>query len=160
MSCPADCACKTHADVSTFGEEQPTVVCADETCADHGRKPRTFERRRLRVYVAGPISSDVFEGVQRGITWGRRMFLDGLAPFVPHFDAYWHLPDGQWNAYLEFDLEYVSVVDAIFRLDGESKGADLECSVAASLGIPVFTEAKYDALLQYASDLELLGRRR
>src|SRR6185503_12608413 len=102
---------------------------------------RTFERRRLRVYVAGPISSNVFEGVARGSAAGRKMFLDGLAPFVPHFDAYWWLPEGNWNAYLEYDLEYISVSDAVYRLDGASKGADLECEVAKNLGIPVFRES-------------------
>lgn len=116
-----------------------------------------FERRRLRVYVAGPISSNVYLGLQRGMDMGRQMFLDGLAPFVPHFDAFWFLPEGNWNAYLEFDLEYVSVCDAIFRLSGESKGADLECEVANDLGIPVFTD--YQELLDWATITGLNGVR-
>lgn len=127
---------------------------------------RTFERRRLRVYVAGPISSNVFEGVARGSAAGRKLFLDGLAPFVPHFDAFWWLPEGNWQAYLEYDLEYVSTCDAVYRLAGESKGADLECEVALSLGIPVFYEGSedddgfgYDHLLGYAEGLGLRGIR-
>ena len=100
-----------------------------------------FERRRLRVYVAGPISSDVFAGVHRGFAAGKRLFEDGLAPFIPHADAFWFLGEGNWNAYLEYDLEYVSVCDAVYRLDGESKGADLECEVARDLGLPVFRES-------------------
>jgi hypothetical protein len=128
----------------------------------------SFERRRLRVYVAGPISSNVFEGVARGSAAGRKLFLDGLAPFVPHFDAYWWLPEGNWNAYLEYDLEYISVVDAVYRLDGDSKGADLECRVARELGIPIFYENVLDAppgnwgyraLLDYAELKGLRGKR-
>lgn len=119
----------------------------------------TFERRRLRVYVAGPISSDVFEGIHRGISWGRRMFIDGLAPYVPHFDALWYLPEGQWNAYLELDLEYVSVSDVVFRLKGESRGADKECAIAKELGIPVYLESQYGNLLDYADQLGLAGKR-
>ena len=135
---------------------------------------RTFERRRLRVYVAGPISSDVFEGVYRGFAMGKRMFLDGLAPFIPHADAYWFLGgevpgDQLWKSYLEYDLEYVSVCDAVFRLEGPSKGADLEVEVAKSLGIPVFYEASdklpgafdtcYQALLNMAAEMDLNGVR-
>jgi hypothetical protein len=117
-----------------------------------------FERRRLRVYVAGPMSADMFDGVQRGIRWGRQMFLDGLAPFIPHFDAFWFLPDGHWEQYLTYDLEWVSVSEAVFRLEGESRGADKECAVAEELGIPVYYESgawssrkNYNDLLQFAA---------
>lgn len=128
-----------------------------------------IERRRLRVYVAGPISSDVFEGVQRGSAAGRRLFLDGLAPFVPHFDAYWWLPEGNWNAYLEYDLEYIATTEAVYRLEGDSKGADLEVAKAEELGIPVFYEngrdqagrrqPDYENLLSYAESWDLRGVR-
>jgi hypothetical protein len=119
----------------------------------------------MRVYVAGPISSDPFEGVHRGIAMGRQMFLDGLAPFVPHFDAFFFLPKGSWNAYLEYDLEYVAVCDAVYRLAGESKGADLECRTARELGIPVFYEdsepgqSAYEELLDFARRRGLAGQR-
>ncbi len=103
----------------------------------------SFERRRLRVYVAGPISSDPMLGVQRATAASRDLFLDGMAPFVPHWDTLWMLPDGNWPAYLEFDLEFVSVCDAVYRLGGESRGADKEVEVAKHLGIPVFYEDPY-----------------
>jgi hypothetical protein len=123
----------------------------------------------MRVYVAGPISSDVMVGVQRGFAAGRQLFLDGLAPYIPHADALWFLPEGNWNAYLEYDLEFVSISDAIYRLTGESKGADLECEIAYKLGIPVFYEnptdcpyihepLDYDALLLYAEMANLNGK--
>ena len=130
-----------------------------------------FERRRLRVYVAGPISSDPFEGVHRGFAAARQMFIDGLAPFIPHADALWFLPEGNWNSYLEYDLEYVSVGDAVYRLRGDSKGADLECDVALTLNIPVFREGAawdpilgvhvpdgYEALLDFAQFQGLAGK--
>lgn len=136
------------------------------------------DRRRLRVYVAGPISSNVFEGVHRGVAAGRQLFLDGLAPFVPHFDAFFWLPDGNWNAYLEYDLEYILTTEAVYRLAGESKGADLEVKHAIAAGIPVFYEetflaeegpkgvwshlslrAGYQDLLDYADSRGLRGKR-
>lgn len=125
----------------------------------------SIERRRLRVYVAGPISSDVFDGVHRGMAAGKRLFLDGLAPYVPHWDAFLFLPEGNWNAYLEWDLEYVLMMEAIWRLEGESKGADLEVERARALGIPVFYENRtepeldeYEDLLLYAQLRELRGK--
>ena len=128
------------------------------------------ERRRLRVYVAGPISSDVQQGVFRGYTVGRQMFLDGLAPFIPHSDALFFLGDGHdgkmWNAYLEYDMEYILTTEAVYRLAGESKGADLEVSHAKALGVPIFYEAPnhhqagYVGLLRHAKKLGLDGVRR
>lgn len=121
-----------------------------------------FERRRLRVYVAGPISSDPFEGVHRGFAAGKRMFLDGMAPFVPHADAFWFLPEGYWQSYLEYDLEYIAVSDAVYRLRGNSRGADKEVAVALELGIPVFYEADmmgYLGLLDLAELKGLTGKK-
>jgi len=135
----------------------------------------TFERRRLRVYVAGPISKgDVFDNIVRAIKWGRRMVQDGFAPYIPHFDAYmfaWGDGSGQnteeisWNGYLEWDLEWVAASDAVFRVTGESKGADLEVAVAKQLGIPVFydeprgSQGGYGALLREAKAVGLEGVR-
>jgi hypothetical protein len=129
---------------------------------------REFERRRLRVYIAGPISKgDTFENVMAGIRWGRRMLEDGFAPYVPHLDAYMTLNPGtpptdepsEWNALLEWDLEWVSCSDALFRISGESTGADLEAEVALSLGIPVYEDWDYAGLKEYARSLGLNGKR-
>jgi len=119
-----------------------------------------FERRRLRVYVAGPISSDPMHGVHRATAISRKMFLDGMAPFVPHWDALWFLGEGHWESYLEFDLEFVSVCDAVFRLFGDSKGADKEVKVAEELGIPIFYESgfpDYEDLRDFCKDKGLMG---
>lgn len=122
----------------------------------------TFERRRMRVYVAGPISSDPMVGIHRAFVASRQMFLDGLAPFIPHADAFWFLPDGHWNSYLEYDAEFVSVCEAVYRLDGESRGADLEVTWAREHGIPVFYEDDpdgYSGLLSFAASKGLTGVR-
>lgn len=126
---------------------------------------RKFERRRLRVYVAGPISKgDVFENVAKGMKWGKKMLRDGLAPYIPHLDAFMLMTDEvSWNAFLEWDAEWVAQAEALFRVAGESKGADLEVELANSLGIPVFFEdgiiADYNDLLLYAELKQLTGVR-
>ena len=131
-----------------------------------------FERRRLRVYIAGPISGgDVWENVISGLRWGRRLLADGFAPYVPHMDAYMTLTPGAtteptvdpfpWGALLEWDLEWVTTSEAVFRLSGVSKGADLEVDIASQQGIPVFFESDpggYDALCRYARERGLAGK--
>lgn len=120
----------------------------------------SIERRRLRVYLASPMSvGDRFENITGAIRMARRMVQDGLAPYVPQFDAYMFPGDDiTWNGFLEWDLEWVSVAEAVFRLPGESKGADLEVAKAKEQGIPVFEV--YDALLVFAALLNLTGVRR
>jgi len=126
------------------------------------------ERRRLRVYVAGPISKgDVLENVWHGIRVGKRLLRAGLAPYVPHLDAYMTLnaaanfvegaTSDQWRELLEWDIEWVLASEAVLRLPGPSHGADLECKVAIEHGIPVFYEE--DELMQYAKAKGLTGVR-
>jgi hypothetical protein len=110
------------------------------------------------------------------------MLTDGLAPYIPHLDAYLTLNaaanyagdevSDQWRGLLEWDLEMVVRMEAFFRLDGESKGADLEMTVAAEAGIPIFCETEgpaphtgltwegYPELLSYAAGQGLLGKRK
>lgn len=121
-----------------------------------------MERRRLRVYVAGPITKgDVFENVTRAIRVGKQMVKDGLAPYIPHFDSYMFPgEDVSWNAFLEWDFEWASLAEAVYRLEGESAGADREVALAQEQGIPVFYEDEYDTLLAMAYNEGLLGVRR
>lgn len=139
-----------------------------------------FERRRLRVYVAGPISTgDTFVNVHRAMAWTRKMVQDGLAPYCPHFDAFLLAKDSDisWNAYLEWDLEWVAQSEAVFRLAGASRGGDLEVAHAQRMGIPVFYEdgehldeltgaelayagGLYANLLDFAAEQMLTGVRR
>jgi hypothetical protein len=130
--------------------------------------------------------------VWNGIRWGKRMLQDGLAPYIPHLDAYMTLAaaqevsgDSLWKPLLEWDIEWVAASEALFRIAGESSGADLEVKVAKELGIPVFHEYRrdivpympdgvgifapdvdydhdwpdYSDLLEHAGNLDLLGRR-
>lgn len=130
----------------------------------------SFERRRLRVYIAGPITKgDRFENVTHAIRTGKKMVKDGLAPYIPHFDAYMTLggDDISWNSYLEWDLEWSNLAEAVFRLPGESTGADLEVRHALEHDIPVFYEGGedvtldggYRGLMAYATSRNLTGVR-
>ena len=102
------------------------------------------------VYVAGPISKgDVQENIRRGIEAGLHLLKAGYAPMIPHLSCYAQ-PDAllgttAYEWWLELDLAFIEVCDAVIRLPGESAGADRETAYAETVGVPVFLDL--DALL-------------
>jgi len=95
--------------------------------------------RRTRVYIAGPYAKpDPCENTHRAMDWWDILADRGYAPFCPHWTHFQHTfsprPRETW---LEFDNEWIPVCDAVFRLHGESSGADAEVELASKLGIPV-----------------------
>jgi nucleoside 2-deoxyribosyltransferase len=104
-----------------------------------------FERfpkqRATRIYVAGPMAKgDREENIRRGIDAGNALVAEGYAVFIPHLNVLWekHHPK-TFEEWLSHDLEWVAACDAVLRLSGESKGADLEVEFCRVRGIPVFS---------------------
>ena len=99
-----------------------------------------MSKSRPKVYCAGPISlGDVKKNVLRASHVGRVLIDLGIAPLVPHLD-YW-FPDREdvtWKVWLEVDLPWLRVADAVLRISGESQGADREVRVAKRNGIEVY----------------------
>jgi hypothetical protein len=94
----------------------------------------------MKVYVAGPYSKgDVAENVRNAIYAGNNLRALGHTPFIPHLTHFWHflLPHAidYWYAY---DMEWLEQCDAVFRIPGESHGADEEVKRAEELGKPVY----------------------
>lgn len=105
---------------------------------------------RKRVYISGPISGsgDIITNVCDGLAVARILITLGFSPFCPHLS---HFLDRDrkiaHNVWLECDLSWVEVSDAILRLPGASPGADEEVEFAKKNNIPVFTDI--DDLLLY-----------
>lgn len=120
--------------------------------------------KRLRVYIAGPISKgDLRHNVNQATDAFVRLAKAGLAPMCPHWSVYCKeairdpLP---WSAgaqtkvwceatadgndrmtheeWLGIDFAWVEVSDAVLRLPGESRGADAEVWYATGKQIPCF----------------------
>ncbi len=101
----------------------------------------------MKVYLAGPYSSETAEGVERNvsraISAGILVLLKGHYPFIPHLTHYVDLVSTQrglglkWEDYIDWDLAWLQGCDAILHI-GSSKGADLELEVAQRLGKKVF----------------------
>jgi hypothetical protein len=113
--------------------------------------------RRKVVYIAGPISrGDLCSNINLAGRAFRELASLGFAPVCPHWSCFsgvamvcptsgqvfaFGTADGNGMSHADWlavDLEIVSRCDAVYRLRGESPGADKEVAHAESLGIPVF----------------------
>jgi hypothetical protein len=96
---------------------------------------------KKKVYVAAPYTiGDVGINVRWAIEAGDALLMRGFIPFIPHLSHFWHLlTPHDYETWLAFDLEWLSTCDAVFRVAGESAGADREVEKAKRYGILVFT---------------------
>ncbi len=116
------------------------------TGLDHTPDTRPF------IYVAGPISKGpMHQNIWRALKVARRLWDLGYLPFVPQLSFFWHIidpqdegythvkPDGSLNFWMDYDFCMIrQYAKALFRLDGESVGGDMEVELAKSLGLPVY----------------------
>ena len=104
--------------------------------------------KRMKIYVAGPYSSDsvlgVLSNIRKGNRWAYQLLHLGFAPFSPWLDYHFvledHNNDLKVQDFKEYSMEWLRVSDAIF-VQGEwqkSKGTLAEIIEAEKLKIPVF----------------------
>ena len=97
---------------------------------------------RPMVYVAAPYRSDPAPNVNlalREVDW---LWNSGLiTPVVPHLSILWDIFSSRTaDEWLSYGLALLARCDALFRIPGESVGADQEVKFATDSGIPVFHE--------------------
>jgi hypothetical protein len=93
-----------------------------------------------RIFISGPYTiGDVAQNVKRSMDVANDLIELGYAPFCSHLTHFLHINKYQrYEKWLEIDSAFLEVCDAVFRMEGESKGADMEVGLAKKLGIPVF----------------------
>ena len=117
-------------------------------------------KRRMKVYVAGPYSSDnvlgVLSNIRKGINWSYRLFILGFAPFTPWLDYHFVLEDQTETLtvqdFYEYSMEWLRASEVVF-VQGDwqkSKGTLTEIQEALKLNIPVFYD--YLKLIEYARE--------
>lgn len=94
----------------------------------------------IKVYISSPYTiGDTAVNVKVQMDMADKLMSLGFAPFVPLYSHFQHMmhprPHEDW---LKFDLEWVGVCDCVLRLDGESKGGDIEVGYANDNNIKVF----------------------
>lgn len=97
-------------------------------------------KSRPRVYISGPISrGDQEHNFNQSIVAQRELIRLGFSPLNPmltmKFPGHESISHQEW---IDCDLPWVEMSNAVLRLPGESIGADMETDHAKKLGIPVF----------------------
>lgn len=94
----------------------------------------------MKIYVAGAYSKgDVAVNVRNALSMAKRLVEMGHVPYVPHLTHFWHFAFPRpYEFWLEYDKEWLRVCDAVFRIVGESSGADAEVELAKELGLPIY----------------------
>jgi len=96
------------------------------------------------VYVAGPYTNpDPVENTHNAIKFCTELLDDGVVtPICPHLSMLWHaVTPRPYRTWLDYDLELLDLCDAVYRLPGQSSGADAEVQHALNdLGLIVFHE--------------------
>lgn len=96
---------------------------------------------RKRIFISGPIAAgDRVENLAAALQAFRVLADHGFAPFCPHLSMFiaFSMPGIRYEDWMQIDLPWVEVADAVLRLPGESKGADQECQLALQRGLTVY----------------------
>ena len=116
------------------------------------------------VYIAGPLSArpggrTQIQNVHRAIKALHELADRGFAPLCPHL---FHYADVQasrdYEEWMSIDFALLRKCDALFRLEGESSGADREVEQARLWEIPIACSFEELADLALASQSDRAGR--
>lgn len=104
-----------------------------------------FNRKPV-IYVSGPLSTgDPILNTRKAVKEAEVIIEMGGIPIVPHTTIAWHMiSPHEWQYWIDYDLELLNVCDALYRIPGESKGAELEVARMRELGKPVFDDPTND----------------
>lgn len=95
---------------------------------------------RKRIYVAGPYTKPgPTQNVWKAVDVAEKLLALGFAPFVPHFTHFWEIRHHHnYEIWMELDFIWLRQCQCLYRIPGESSGADREVALAKDLGIPVY----------------------
>jgi len=94
----------------------------------------------MRIYIAGPYSSDPEGNTKEAIRIGNMVRDMGHTPFIPHLTYMWdkqHPRD--YEDWMAWDFEWLAQCQLVIRMPGHSPGADRELAEASRLGIDICT---------------------
>ena len=103
-----------------------------------------------RVYVAGPLTTgtnenitEIKKNIKRAVETGNKIINLGYTVFVPHLlYPLNERIERSYEYWMMTCLDWLKICDFLFRIPGESLGADLEVEFALRLGMPVLHDLK------------------
>jgi len=104
----------------------------------------------VKIYIAGPYTKgDVDQNVEKAIFFGDWISAFGHTVFIPHLTHFWEKQiHHEWKFWMKQDLEWLKMCDAVFRIEGESRGADMEVELAKKMGKPIYYDIAEIAALE------------
>lgn len=102
----------------------------------------------MMIYMAGPLTHNFIGGLIDACDIGAKLIGRGHIPYSPHMMVFINVRrdtpalevgGALYEEWLKFDFRVIDKCDAVFRLRGESAGADREVEYCHSLGKPVYT---------------------
>lgn len=92
------------------------------------------------IYIASPYTlGDKQTNVDKQRSVAHALLDFGYCPVAPLLSHYLEeMRPRPWHEWIQMDFELIRRCDALLRLPGESKGADMEVALARQLGMPVF----------------------
>ena len=94
----------------------------------------------IKIYIGGPYSKgDTVLNVRNAVMAAEQVLRRGHIPYIPHLTMLWHfISPHEYQFWLDYDIEWLRLCDALLRLPGESSGADKEVALSEGLGKPVY----------------------
>lgn len=91
------------------------------------------------VYISGPYTQgNVSDNIRSSVEIAEKVKNLGLVPFVPHLYHLWDfISRHSYSYWMEICLAWVPKCQVVYRIYGDSRGADMECALAKEKGIPV-----------------------
>lgn len=114
--------------------------------------------RKPLVYVAGPITGDPWGCVRRATHAAAILGDLGCHAYLPQLSILHEIVAPEpYEHWVEHGLAMVERCDGVYRIPGESPGADREVEHAHQLGIPVFFTGGDVMVWRSAVEMRLRG---
>ena len=107
-------------------------------------------KTKMLVYIAGPLTvGDVDQNIKNAFACATDLLSKGFNVHIPHLtmylERYWQEPgvmglDFEYDDWLDMDYAILKRCDVLYRMEGESVGADREVAFAMGAKIPVFDD--------------------
>lgn len=94
----------------------------------------------MRVFLAGPVDSgDICDNVNEACRIANYLMTEQFSVYIPQLCVLMQMISRQhYETWMRNGQAWLAVSNAVYRMPGESKGADRDVALAAQLGIPIF----------------------